>query len=63
MKKYTIAMTCTGGTGIAGDYLAESEAEAIKQATAEHGDEWTYYVFKEKATNAKKDVYNCRNLL
>lgn len=47
-------MTCSGGTGIAGDYLAQCEADAIKAATDEHGDEWTYYVFKEKEINTDK---------
>ena len=41
-------MTCSGGTAIAGDYSAQCETDAIKAATDEHGDEWTYYVFKEK---------------
>ena len=52
MKKYTIAMTCSGGTGIAGDYLAENEEEAIKAAEIHVGEaEWTYYVLKEKEIN------------
>ena len=42
---YTIAITCSGGTAIAGKYKAKSEEEAIKAAKAEHGDGWTYYVW------------------
>lgn len=44
-KAYTVAMTCSGGTAIAGDYLAESEDAALKAAKVEHGDEWTYYIW------------------
>ena len=50
MKKkkqaYTIAMTCSGGTAIAGKYKAKSKEEAIKAAKAEHGDQWTYYAWE-----------------
>ena len=47
-------MTCSGGTGIAGDYLADNKADAIKAATDEHGDEWTYYVFETKEMETKE---------
>ena len=47
-------MTCSGGTGIAGDYLADNETDAIKAATVEHGDEWSYYVLETKETNTDK---------
>ena len=43
-KKYTVAMTCSGGTAIAGKYKAKSEADALEAAKVEHGDEWTYYI-------------------
>lgn len=43
---YTIAITCSGGTAIAGTYKAKSEEEAIKVAKAEHGDQWTYCVWE-----------------
>jgi hypothetical protein len=45
-EAYTIAITCGGGTAIAGKYKAKSEEEAIKAAKAEHGDGWTYYVWE-----------------
>jgi hypothetical protein len=58
MKKYTIAMTCSGGTAIAGDYLAENEEEAIKAAEIHVGEaEWTYYVLKEKEINNNIENY------
>jgi len=44
-KKYTVAMTCSGGTAIAGKYVADNEADALAAALAEHGDEWTYYIW------------------
>ena len=44
-KKYIVAMTCSGGTAIAGEYKVKSEADALKAAEAEHGDEWTYYIW------------------
>ncbi len=45
-KKYTVAMTCSGGTAIAGEYKAKSGEDAIEAAKAEHGDDWTYYVWE-----------------
>ena len=48
MKTYTVAMTCSGGTAMAGDYVAKTAKEALKMAEKERGDEWTYYIFKEK---------------
>ena len=49
-------MTCSGGTGIAGDYLADNEADAIKAAEIAVGeDEWTYYVLETKETNTEKN--------
>ncbi len=45
-EAYTIAITCSGGTAIAGKYKAKSKEEAIKAAKAEHGDQWTYYVWE-----------------
>ena len=44
-KKFTVAMTCSGGTAIAGEYIADDEADALAAALAEHGDEWTYYIW------------------
>lgn len=41
-------MTCSGGTAIAGDYIAETKRKALAMAKKEHGDEWTYYVLREK---------------
>lgn len=40
-------MTCSGGTCFAGDYKAKSASGAISKARAEHGREWTYYLFKK----------------
>lgn len=40
-------MTCWQGTAIAGDYKAKSASGAISKARAEHGKEWTYYLFKK----------------
>ena len=45
ITKYTVAMTCSGGTAIAGTYVAENEDDALAAALAEHGDEWTYYIW------------------
>jgi hypothetical protein len=45
-EAYTIAITCSAGTAIAGKYKAKSKEEAIKAAKAEHGDQWTYYVWE-----------------
>ncbi len=45
ITKYTVAMTCSGGTAIAGEYIADNEADALTAALAEHGDEWTYYIW------------------
>lgn len=47
MTQYTIAMTCSSGTGIAGDYIAETKRKALSMAKKEHGDRWTYYVHTE----------------
>ena len=44
--KYRIAMTCSGGTLIAGVYEAKTAAGATSKARAEHGDEWTYYLWE-----------------
>lgn len=44
-KAYTVAMTCSGGTAIAGEYKVKSEADALEAAKVEHGDEWTYYIW------------------
>ena len=54
MKQFTIAMTCSGGTGIAGDYIADTKRKALTMAKKEHGDEWTYYVHKEKNIDMNK---------
>ena len=43
-KKYTVAMTCIGGTAIAGEYRARSEEVALEAAKLEYGDKWTYYI-------------------
>ena len=51
-------MTCSGGTGIAGDYLARCESDAIKAAISEHGEDWTYYVLEEK--NSKQTINDIR---
>jgi hypothetical protein len=40
-------MTCSGGTAIAGDYIAKTAAGAKKQARIEHADEWTSYLWKK----------------
>jgi hypothetical protein len=47
-KKYTVAMTCSGGTAIAGEYRAKSEEVALEAAKLEYGDQWTYYVLSNK---------------
>lgn len=44
-KKFTVAMTCSDGTAIAGEYKVKSEADALEAAKVEHGDEWTYYIW------------------
>lgn len=41
-------MTCSGGTAIAGDYIAETKRKALATAKKENGDEWTYHVHEEK---------------
>ena len=43
MKQYSIDMTCSGGTAIAGNYIAETKRKALAMAKKEHGDTWTYY--------------------
>ena len=45
-KAYTVAMTCSGGTVIAGEYKTKSEEGALEAAKAEHGDDWTYYIWE-----------------
>jgi hypothetical protein len=57
MTQYTIAMTCSGGTAIAGDYIAENKRKALAMAKKENGDEWTYYVHKEKKIGLKGRYY------
>ena len=57
MKQYTIAMTCSGGTAIAGDYIAETKRKALAMAKKEHGDEWTYYVHREKKIGLEGRYY------
>lgn len=36
MKQYSIWMTCSGGTAIAGDYIAETKRKALAMAKKEH---------------------------
>ena len=57
MKQYTIWMTCSGGTAIAGDYIAETKRKALATAKKEHGDEWTYYVHEEKKIGLEGQHY------
>jgi hypothetical protein len=48
MKQYTIGMTCSGGSAIAGNYITNTKRKALAMAKKEHGDEWTYYIHEEK---------------
>jgi hypothetical protein len=48
MKQYTIGMTCSGGSAIAGNYITDTKRKALAMAKKEHGDEWTYYIHEEK---------------
>jgi len=48
MKQYTIGMTCSGGSAIAGNYITDTERKALAMAKKEHGDAWTYYIHEEK---------------
>lgn len=57
MTQYTIAMTCSGGTAIAGNYIAETKREALAMAKKENGDEWTYYVHEEKKIGLEGRYY------
>jgi hypothetical protein len=48
MKQYTIGMTCSGGSAIAGKYITDTKRKALAMAKKEHGDAWTYYIHEEK---------------
>jgi hypothetical protein len=48
MKQYTIGMTCSGGSAIAGNYITDTKRKALAMAKKEHGDAWTYYIADEK---------------
>jgi hypothetical protein len=48
MKQYTIGMTCSGGSAIAGNYITDTKRKALAMAKKEHGDAWTYYIHEEK---------------
>lgn len=57
MKQYSIEMTCSGGTAIAGNYIAETKRKALAMAKKEHGDTWTYYSCQGKKVGLKGQHY------
>ena len=57
MKQYSIEMTCSGGTAIAGNYIAETKRKALAMAKKEHGDEWTYHSCRGKKVGLKGRHY------
>lgn len=57
MKQYSIEMTCSGGTAIAGNYIAETKRKALAMAEKEHGDEWTYHSCRGKKVGLKGRHY------